>query len=107
MSLIGPHGLQQIAEQCHKNTVALINGLTQINGVKQIFTTPYFHEALLQFEQPIEPILNELKARGIDGGYPVENHYPEFANSLLICATEMRTEQEINFYINELTSMMK
>ncbi|STX27642.1 glycine dehydrogenase subunit 1 [Legionella beliardensis] len=107
MSLIGPQGLQLIAEQCHKNTVSLVSKLTAIPGIRQVFTAPYFHEALLQFEQPIEPILNELKARGIDGGYPVQTHYPGLANSLLICATEMRTPQDIEFYANVLTDIMK
>ncbi|WP_419419884.1 aminomethyl-transferring glycine dehydrogenase subunit GcvPA [Legionella sp. D16C41] len=106
MSLLGPTGLQQVAEQCHKNTVNLVKGLTQIKGIKQVFTAPYFHEALLQFERPVENILEELKKRGIDGGYPLQAHYPELENSLLVCATEMRTEQEINFYIAELASIL-
>ncbi|WP_131782103.1 aminomethyl-transferring glycine dehydrogenase subunit GcvPA [Legionella gresilensis] len=107
MSLLGPAGLQQVAEQCHKNTLKLVKGLTQIKGVKQTFTAPYFHEVLLQFETPVENILDKLKARGIDGGYPIQAHYPELNNTLLVCATEMRTEQEINFYIDELKSILK
>ena len=37
MSLLGAHGLMQVAECCHHNTHELVHALTQINGVNLLF----------------------------------------------------------------------
>lgn len=103
MSLLGPCGLQRVAEQCHHNTHELVATLTRIPGVKQVFSSAYFHEALLTFNKPVELVLRDLRKAGIDGGYALEAHYPEFGNTLLVCATEMRTEADIARYANALS----
>lgn len=106
MSLLGAEGLRQVANQCHQNTHELIDALTQIKGVETVFKAPYFHEALIQINQPIEEILIELAEAGIAGGFAVSNHYPKLANTLLVCATEMRTPEEINQYSSILKEIM-
>ncbi|MDP1603502.1 MAG: aminomethyl-transferring glycine dehydrogenase subunit GcvPA [Legionella sp.] len=106
MSLLGPEGIKRVAEHCHHNTLTLVDALTQIPGVSRAFAAPVFHETLLRLNRPVEDVLNALKAAGIDGGYAVHPHYPELANTLLVCATEMRTEQEINHYIQTLKQIM-
>lgn len=98
MSLLGPNGLMQVAERCHQNTQKLVDALTRIDGVKQVFNSPFFHEVLLKLDKPAKQVLQHLHALGIDGGYDVEEHYPELGNTLLVCATEMRTEEEIANY---------
>lgn len=107
MSLLGAEGLYQVAANCHKNTQKLVQALTAIKGVSQLFSSPYFHEVLLQFDRPVNQILTELEHCGIDGGYALENHYPELKNTLLVCATEMRTDEEINHYAQSLEKIMQ
>lgn len=106
MSLLGAEGFQQVASQCHQNTHELVELLRQIDGVEQVFTTPYFHEALLKLSQPVDQVLQQLANAGINGGYAPETHYPQLANTLLVCATEMRTEEEIGLYAKTLKSIM-
>ena len=106
MSLLGAEGLRQVASQCHQNTHELVDALTQIEGVEQVFNAPYFHEALLKLDQPVEPVLHQLAQAGINGGYTPGIHYPQLANTLLVCATEMRTEEEIALYAQTLKSIM-
>lgn len=106
MSLIGPEGLSQIARQCHQNTQALVAALTQIEGVETVFSAPFFHEALIRFHCPAEKVVAELHEAGIAGGYPLQTHYPEFPNSLLICATEMRTSEDIALYAHKLQQIL-
>lgn len=107
MSLLGPDGLLQMAETCHQNTQILVNALLAIPGITQVFSGPYFHEVLLHCDQPIANILTQLQAKNILGGYPVESHYPQLKNTWLVCATDMRTEDEINYYVQTLQSIMK
>lgn len=106
MSLLGAEGLRQVASQCHQNTHELIEALTQIEGVEQVFNAPYFHETLLKINQPVEEILTQLADAGIAGGYAPAAHYPQLANTLLVCATEMRTTTEIKQYANTLKAIM-
>ncbi len=50
--------------------------------------------------------IGEITARGIAGGVALEPFYPHLKNTLLICATEMRTEKEILLYRDELAHIM-
>lgn len=106
MSLLGAEGLRQVANQCHQNTHELIELVTQIDGVELAFNAPYFHEALLKLNQPVDDVLKQLANAGITGGYAAEAHYPQLANTLLVCATEMRTEEDIALYAKTLKSIM-
>lgn len=106
MSLLGAEGLRQVASQCHQNTHELVDALTQIDGVALVFNTPYFHEALLTLNQPVAPVLQQLAQAGIAGGYAPEVHYPQWPNTLLVCATEMRTSEEITHFAHVLRRIM-
>lgn len=104
MSLLGAQGLRQVALACHQNTQTLINKLTQINGVTQTFNTSCFHETVLKFNKPVKDVLQYLAQFNIQGGYALEAHYPQLGNTLLICATEMRTNEEIDHYAMVLSN---
>jgi glycine dehydrogenase subunit 1 len=107
MSMLGPEGLASVANTCHQNTQALVKALTNINGVTLQFSSPYFHEALLKFEKPVDEILHALGSHGIAGGYNAYLHYSNLPNTLLVCATEMRTQKDITTYAEALSLIMK
>lgn len=102
MSLLGTKGLQEVAKHCHDNTTRLVQELTAIPGVELVFSSPFFHEALLRLQQPVDEILCSLRKEGIIGGYSLESHYPQLKNTLLVCATEMRSQQDIAHYAHSL-----
>lgn len=106
MSLLGPEGLYQVALSCHHNTQELSEALCRIPGVERVFAAPFFHEVLLRFNQPVDHVLHALSERGIAGGYPVASHYPGLQDTLLICATEMRTPEDIKQYEEALTQIL-
>lgn len=107
MALLGAIGLEKVAKACHQNTTSLVEKLTQIEGVALAFSSPFFHECLLTCTKPIDLVLEALNKVGIDGGFPVSAYYPGFENAFLVCATEMRTEEEINAYVAAMTAIMK
>src|SRR5699024_1833107 len=94
MSLLGPEGLQQAASASAANTRALVRRLTAIEGVEQVFATPYFHEAVICLPQPVDSVLDGLAARGIQGGFALPQHYPQLESCLLICATETKLPED-------------
>jgi len=102
LSLLGPHGLEQVAAICHANTRMLVELLSAIPGVSQIFNRPMFHEAVLKLPHPASEILDGLLARGILGGFDLSSEYPELGNALLVCATETRTEADLRQYAEAL-----
>jgi glycine dehydrogenase subunit 1 len=42
---------------------------------------------------------------GIIGGYDLGRDYPELANTMLVCVTEMNTKEEIDLLVEALSSM--
>lgn len=106
MSLLGAAGLEQVATACQQQTTALVNALTAIDGVKLAFTAPRFHEAVLQLDRNVSEVLEALAKRGIIGGYDLSRHYPELGNALLVCATETRTQEDVEEYGRALRAVM-
>ncbi|OGI49560.1 MAG: glycine dehydrogenase (aminomethyl-transferring) [Candidatus Muproteobacteria bacterium RIFCSPHIGHO2_12_FULL_60_33] len=98
MALLGPDGLERVAQACHANTLALVDRLTAIKGVTRVFNRPVFHEAVLRLEVPVSETLRALEAQGILGGYDLAEHYPHLGQALLVCATETRTQEDIEQY---------
>ncbi len=107
MALLGAKGLEQTALACHNNTTKLVEKLITIAGVKQVFTGSYFHEIVLQLEKSVAEVLPSLMQYNILGGYDLTEFYPELGNCLLICATEMRTQQDIDNYADRLRFVLK
>jgi glycine dehydrogenase subunit 1 len=107
LSLIGPEGLARVANECHARTNELVAALTRIKGVRLAFEKPRFHEAVLQLDRPVAPVLAELARRGIVGGFDLTGDYPELGNALLVCATETRTAADIKAYADALADTLK
>lgn len=107
MSLIGPQGLAQIASACHQNTLTLVEALTTIPGVSRVFNSPYFHEAALQLPCSATAILKALEQQGIMGGFALAEAYPTLTNTLLVCATETRTAEDIACYREALQTLIQ
>jgi glycine dehydrogenase subunit 1 len=106
MSLLGAKGLEAVAAASHQQTTALIEKLTRIKGVRLAFDGYRFHEAVLQLDCPVAGVLDALAKRNIVGGLDLSKHYPELGNALLVCATEMRTDADIEAYAAALTAVM-
>jgi glycine dehydrogenase subunit 1 len=107
MSLMGPQGLQRVAEASHARTRELVAALSRVKGVRVAFSSPTFHETVLTLDRPVAPVLRALESRGILGGLSLAEHYPELANALLVCATETRTTEDIEAYAAALGDVMK
>lgn len=106
MSIMGPEGLTRQAELSHTNTQALTQKLTAIDGVEQAFTAPNFHEVVLKLNKPAKTVLYGLAEQGILGGLDLKEHYPELGDAILVCATETKTEADLNRYADKLAATL-
>ncbi|MCH7821486.1 MAG: aminomethyl-transferring glycine dehydrogenase subunit GcvPA [Proteobacteria bacterium] len=102
LSLLGFDGLAQVARRSQQNVSRLAGRLTAIEGVERLFEGPHFHELVLQLDRPVAAVLDALADRDILGGYNLADSYPELGNALLICATETKTEADIDAYVTAL-----
>lgn len=107
MSILGAEGLRQVAIACHKNTKKLVEKLTAIPGVELVFTRPFFHEAVLRLPQPVIDVLPQLTAEGVLGGYNLTSEFPQLGECILVCATETRTQEDLQKFADSLSSILK
>ena len=107
MAILGFEGLARVATACIKNTEALVQSLTDIDGISVGFTGPRFHEAVIRFANvDAQQVLQAMADKGILGGFYLGDYYPELADGILICATEMRTEEDLEMYKNTLLEVI-
>jgi glycine dehydrogenase subunit 1 len=106
MSLLGAAGLERVAAASAQRTAELVHALTRIPGVTAAFDTPRFHEAVLLLDRPAEPVLRALAQRHIAGGLDLSAAYPELGHAMLVCATETKTDADIESYARALRAVM-
>ena len=106
MALLGGEGLQRVAASCHEKTNRLVERLGAIEGVAPVFDRPAFHERVLRLPIPATDALRALAAENILGGYDLSEHYPELGNALLVCATERRTDEEMDAFRDKLAGVI-
>lgn len=98
LSTLGKN-LKQLAEINIYKTQYLKNKLLQLKGWKEVFSAPVYNEFALICPDP--QLVNEkLKNEGIIGGYELQKYYPELKNTLLFCATEMVSKEDIDRVID-------
>ena len=102
MSLLGAEGLKRVAQACHANTRKLVDALTASEYIVPVFNRPFFHETVLKSSLPLAGLMKPLHAHNILPGYALEQDYPELGEALLVCATEKRSDADIETYAGHL-----
>ena len=93
LSLLGEKGFKQASYLSSKNAHNLAEKLQNM-GVK-VLSKDFYNEFLIEVEYADEFLL-KLKKNGIIGGYKVDE------KTILVCATEMNSNEDIELYINSL-----
>ena len=107
MSLVGAEGLERVAAACHANTRALVDKLGAVPGVAALFNRPIFHETALRLPVPVGPVLDQLATHNILGGYSLADDYPELGNALLVCATEVHANEDLESFAFLLSAALR
>lgn len=93
LSLLGENGFKETALLSAKLAHILSKKLEE-KGYKTL-NNNFFNEFVIEVKNS-DDFLNKLKNNNILGGIKLDN------NKILICATEMNTEEDINLYINSI-----
>ena len=95
-ALYGPEGLKELAEANSGAAVFAAERLAAIKGVSLKFDGPFFNEFVVSVPGSAAKLREKvLGARGVDIGLPLAPLYPELGETLLVCATETKTEADI------------
>lgn len=89
LAAVGPEGLKQVASLCYQKAHYLAQQLCSIPGVSLKYNGTFFHEFVTEIPNA-EKVLDALEKEGILGGYPLED------GSILWCATEKNTKEDID-----------
>jgi len=97
---LGPAGLREVADLCLQKAHYAAGRLMQIPGVTRAFGSPFFKEFALKVDtrKPVRDLCRALADRGFLAGYPLDERYPEYHDSLLVAVTERRTVSEIDAF---------
>ncbi len=102
MALLGSEGLARVAAACHANTAGLVARLSCIEGVEPLFDRPVFHERVFCLPVAANSLLRSLAAHNVLGGFDLARDYPELGSAILVCATEKRSDEEMNAFADKL-----
>jgi glycine dehydrogenase subunit 1 len=102
MSLLGNHGLLEVAQQSHAKAEYLKGRISALPGYRLPYQGPTFNEFLVEGPRPAAPMIVELARRGILAGVPL-SRFGGPTNQFLVAVTEMNTREEMDRLVSVLT----
>ena len=107
LAYLGSNGLRKIAKKNMENAKKLMNMLQKEDFKTPHFNAPHFNEFLLDLPKNPHVVNKELLKRGVQGGYPInEGCYRGVGNSMLLCTTEMHTEEDMIKLVTALKEVL-
>ena len=94
LSAVGPDGLREAAERSTVQARHLVATLEAAGLANRRFSTPYFSEVVLRVSNAASRHA-DLVEQGILAGLVLEAEYPDLPDTLLLAATELTTDEDI------------
>ena len=105
MSLLGKHGLREVAELNYQKAHYAAQEIASIEGYELWSDQPFFNEFTVRCPRPVSEINKHLLEHGVIGGYDLGNDYPELADHMLLAVTEMNSKEEIDLLVDVLAEV--
>lgn len=107
MAMMGPHGLERVASVSHENTRKLLHRLVELDGVERVFDGPFFHESVVRLPRSAQSVIDALAEQSIVAGYDLGRDFSGFEDCLLVCATETKTNDDIDRFCAALDAILR
>lgn len=105
LSLLGKHGLKQVAELCYQKAHYAAQQISSVRGFSVITDAPFFHEFMVKCPFNVDEINAHMMEHGILGGFNLESEYPSMKNTMLVAVTEVLTKEDIDIFVDVLKEM--
>ena len=97
LTLLGEHGLRDLAALNHANAVVAAERLAKVSGVSLV-NGPFFNILTLRLSKEARPVVRVLAEKGVLGGVSLGRLYPgvdALANGLVVAVTETATREDV------------
>ena len=99
MSLLGEDGFKTLSRLNHETACKLADALDGVDGVS-VENETFFNEFTVQLPKNSKEVVDTLAKKGIIAGLPLDD------NKLLVTATEMTTNDDIETFITQLKDIL-
>ena len=103
LAAMGRRGLRTVAELCYHKAHYAARQIGALEGFDVIGARPFFKEFVVRCPVPVTRLNRHLQEDWcIIGGYNLGRDYPGMENYMLLCVTEMNTQEEIDRLVEAL-----
>ena len=102
LAAMGKKGLRELALENVKRSDMLKKKLAGLKNFKLKFDAPTYNEFVLECPVPAEEIQSRLLEEGVIAGLPLGTHYEALKNCLLLCTTELTSENDMERLVKHL-----
>jgi glycine dehydrogenase subunit 1 len=102
LATVGAHGLRSIAAANMARARELRAAVLAVSGMRAATDAPFFNEFAVRTPQPAAQLVNRLLARGFMAGIAVDGYYPDEPDTLVLCATELTSREDIQRFSKAL-----
>ncbi len=108
LSVLGKHGLRQIAELNYHKAHYAAAAIDALPGYSVLNRSPFFNEFVVQCPSPVARInaaLLDSKPTPILGGYDLGHDFEGWEDRMLVAVTEMNSRAEIDAFVAALAAI--
>ncbi len=107
LASMGASGLRRVAELCWHKAHYAADRLGSLPGFR-VAPGRFFKEFVLHCPAPVAELNRRLRAEyGLLGGYAPGEDYPDLADAMLVCVTEMNPRAEIDRLADALAALTR
>jgi glycine cleavage system P protein (glycine dehydrogenase) subunit 1 len=103
LETMGRRGVREAAEQCVQKAAYAARQIGKLKGFLLPFSGWRFNEFVVRGPSNAKDLLSRLgNEKGIEGGLPLAQFFPERTNDFLVCVTETNTREQIDRLVKGL-----
>jgi glycine dehydrogenase subunit 1 len=102
----GKSGIKEMACSTTQKAHYAYEKLSKLKGVELVCDKPFFSEFVIKLAENDSEVLKELRKENILGGISLNKFYNNMKNSILVSLTELRTKNEIDYFVEKLGGIL-
>lgn len=102
MTLLGKKGIREIGEINMDRAAYLRGRIAGLKGFEVDENQPIFNEFVVRSKKNFSVIEDNLQSEHIFPGVALDLYYPELKNHFLVCATETKTKEDLDRFVEAL-----
>ena len=102
MAAMGPEGFAEVGRLIMARSGAAARAIDALDGARVDLSRTVFKEFVATFDKPVAQINAALRAKGLFGGKDITGEPGIEGNAMLICVTEVHTQDDIDHLVTTL-----